>query len=34
MGNGASELKEVSDMVTISHEEDGVAVVLEELIGK
>jgi 5-amino-6-(5-phospho-D-ribitylamino)uracil phosphatase len=33
MGNAASELKEVSDIVTVSHEEDGVAVVLEELIG-
>jgi 5-amino-6-(5-phospho-D-ribitylamino)uracil phosphatase len=34
MGNAAPELKEVSDMVTASHEEDGVAVALEELIVK
>lgn len=34
MENAAPELKEVSDMVTASHEEDGVAVALEELIAK
>jgi 5-amino-6-(5-phospho-D-ribitylamino)uracil phosphatase len=34
MGNAAPELKEVSDIVTASHEEDGVAVALEELIAK
>lgn len=34
MENAAPELKEVSDIVTASHEEDGVAVALEELIAK
>lgn len=34
MENAAPELKEVSDIVTASHEEDGVAIVLEELIDK
>lgn len=34
MGNAAPELKEVSDTVTASHEEDGVAVALEKLIAK
>jgi hydroxymethylpyrimidine pyrophosphatase-like HAD family hydrolase len=33
MGNAVPELKQVADFVTLSNHEDGVAVVLEALLG-